>query len=200
MIPLAFHVTYWDYIGWQDRFADKAYDLRQRQYARIHRSSTVYTPQFVLDGQDFRRYRSFNNKLAEINNQPAEVDLRLQLQPASGGATVRLSADAAKSSVADIAMFIAVVENDLQTAVEAGENDGETLQQDAVVRLLHGPEFLSKPARQDELQLELKLPADWKQQDLVIVGFTQDLKKGDVLQAVSMPLLDATAASRGKQP
>jgi len=43
-IPVAFHVDYWDYIGWKDRFAAKKFGQRQRQYAKLKRTSTVYTP------------------------------------------------------------------------------------------------------------------------------------------------------------
>jgi hypothetical protein len=50
LIPVAFHVTYWDYIGWQDRFAKKQHDERQRELAHKNRQTTVYTPQFVLAG------------------------------------------------------------------------------------------------------------------------------------------------------
>lgn len=52
LIPMAFHVTYWDYIGWNDRFAKKQFDQRQRELAYKNKSSTVYTPQFLLSGDD----------------------------------------------------------------------------------------------------------------------------------------------------
>ncbi len=49
IIPLAFHVDYWDYIGWQDPFANKRYSQRQRQYARDKNVRTVYTPGTLLN-------------------------------------------------------------------------------------------------------------------------------------------------------
>ncbi len=52
MIPVAFHVDYWDYIGWKDRFASPEYSLRQRNYARSKNLKTVYTPGFLLNGEE----------------------------------------------------------------------------------------------------------------------------------------------------
>jgi len=53
-IPLVFHVNYWDYIGHKDKMASDAYTQRQRDYARKWGSSNIYTPGFVLDGQEWR--------------------------------------------------------------------------------------------------------------------------------------------------
>ena len=46
-----FHVSYWDCIGWKDRFADPGYNARQRQIAALNKSAQVYTPQIVRDGK-----------------------------------------------------------------------------------------------------------------------------------------------------
>jgi hypothetical protein len=50
VLPLAFHVDYWDYLGWTDRFASPDFTTRQRSYARALASPMVYTPQAVVDG------------------------------------------------------------------------------------------------------------------------------------------------------
>ena len=52
----AFHVSYWDYIGWIDRFASPAYTVRQREVAAWNGKSGIYTPQLVRNGQDWRDY------------------------------------------------------------------------------------------------------------------------------------------------
>lgn len=52
VIPLALHVDYWDYIGWEDSFADPAFTTRQQGYARVAGARSIYTPQMVIGGQD----------------------------------------------------------------------------------------------------------------------------------------------------
>ncbi|WP_341861818.1 DUF1223 domain-containing protein [Gymnodinialimonas sp. 57CJ19] len=52
VIALALHVDYWDYIGWQDTFAQSAFTERQHAYGRAARSTVVYTPQMVIGGVD----------------------------------------------------------------------------------------------------------------------------------------------------
>lgn len=53
VIALALHVDYWDYIGWPDHFALPAFTTRQKAYARMNGTRSVYTPQIVVDGQQF---------------------------------------------------------------------------------------------------------------------------------------------------
>jgi hypothetical protein len=54
-IPLAFHVGYWDYLGWRDRFADPANVARQRRYARERAMPAIYTPAFFVNGKPWWR-------------------------------------------------------------------------------------------------------------------------------------------------
>ena len=51
IIPLAFHVDYWNYIGWKDPFSKSEYSERQREYAKYFNSDGVYTPQLVVNGK-----------------------------------------------------------------------------------------------------------------------------------------------------
>ena len=53
-IPIVFPVDYWDHLGWRDRYGRKAYTTRQYAYATQWRSNNVYTPEFVLDGVEWR--------------------------------------------------------------------------------------------------------------------------------------------------
>ena len=53
-VPLAFHVDYWDYLGWRDPWAAREFSERQRAYAQGWRSENVYTPGFVLNGKEWR--------------------------------------------------------------------------------------------------------------------------------------------------
>src|SRR5438270_13409668 len=63
-VPLAFHVDYWDRLGWRDPFAAKEWTVRQYQYSANWKSESVYTPGFVLDGREWRG-RSMPNASSE---------------------------------------------------------------------------------------------------------------------------------------
>ena len=58
-VPVAFHVDYWDYLGWRDRWGSQAFSERQRSYAQLWKSDTVYTPGFVLDGEEWQRWSNY---------------------------------------------------------------------------------------------------------------------------------------------
>ena len=64
-IPLALHVDYWDYIGWEDQFSQKYFTQRQYQYRKTNHSSSVYTPQIMFNGKDVRGVE-FGNSLIEL--------------------------------------------------------------------------------------------------------------------------------------
>jgi len=71
-IPLALHVDYWDYIGWQDQFAQKYFTKRQYQYRKTNHSASVYTPQIIFNGNDVRGLE-LNNSLTELSGKNAVV-------------------------------------------------------------------------------------------------------------------------------
>src|SRR5512134_3098532 len=68
-VPVAFHVDYWDYLGWRDPFGTADYSERQRAYAAQWKSRSVYTPGFVLDGKEWRGWFS-RDDLPRVSNQP----------------------------------------------------------------------------------------------------------------------------------
>ena len=135
LIAMAFHVTYWDYIGWKDRFAKKQYDQRQRDLAHKSRKSTVYTPQFLLVGEDYRKHASFNEDINKLLAQTATVDLELSAnmeldQNAFKSAQdeklyLTLNTDISRSDVKDVGVYFAVLENNLFSEVDNGENDAD---------------------------------------------------------------------------
>src|SRR6185295_16953491 len=75
VVPIALHVDYWDYIGWKDPYARQAFSARQRKMASLARAAAIYTPQVMLQGQDFRDWRSgsFEQAVAKINARPAKA-------------------------------------------------------------------------------------------------------------------------------
>ena len=191
LIPMAFHVTYWDYIGWKDRFAKTQYDQRQRDLANKKRSNTVYTPQFVLSGDDYRRYASFSKDINELVMPEAMVDLELSVSVLPGAAnedtlSLKLKSDISRSKAKEIGLHFAVVENNLSSDVDSGENDGERLHHDYVVRQLSGPYYQNKSEVQYEQEQTIVLHSEWQADNLSIVAFAENLRTGEVLQAVRL--------------
>ena len=64
VVPVAFHVDYWDYIGWPDRFATRDHSLRQRAYREVGHTRGIYTPGFVVGGREWRGW--FRNPMLDL--------------------------------------------------------------------------------------------------------------------------------------
>ncbi len=131
VIPLAFHVDYWDYIGWKDAFAQPAFSQRQTTLARSGGASGVYTPQVFVNGKDDRSWTRGGGSASAV---PSSAKFSLASQWQADG--LLLSGKLVDANPA-LRLRYAVTENGLVTAVKAGENKGETLKHDAVVRA-HG--------------------------------------------------------------
>ena len=181
LIPMAFHVTYWDYIGWKDRYAKKQFDQRQRERASKNKQDTVYTPQFVFSGEDYRGVVSFSADLNQLVKQRAKVDLELSADKQHDKLQLHLKSDISRSKLKKVGFYFVLIENNLSSDVKDGENEGVKLQHDYVVRLISGPHFQLEKTQSIELQPE------WKKQDLSIVAFAEDPHTGEVLQAVRLP-------------
>ena len=132
-VALAFHVSYWDYLGWKDRFAQPQFNQRQREQLAVNGARGPYTPQVVVNGRDAPGWHlASTTSLLTAANKPAVVSLQLQREGAAYQAQV-LGLSAAPSRQA---AYWAVTEGPQQTAVKAGENKGETLSDDFIVREL----------------------------------------------------------------
>ena len=150
LVPVAFHVDYWDYMGWSDKYALPAYGDRQRKYARAGNIKTVYTPGFVLNGEEWRVW--FRDH--EIPSfQPIEVgSLKVDVHDGRG----RVVFDASTSVNLDIAqLHMTILGFDLATEVQAGENRGRVLHHDFTV-LSYVSTPLSKQV--DGFAAEIQLP------------------------------------------
>ena len=127
VVPVAFHVDYWDYIGWPDRFAAREYSDRQRAYRDIGHTRAVYTPGFVVGGKEWRGwFRDPNLKLpADIDVGSISVDVR------DGRFEARFEPVVEVPERMD--MHVARLGFDFVTEVGAGENRGRTLEHKFVV-------------------------------------------------------------------
>jgi hypothetical protein len=123
-VPVAFHVDYWDRLGWRDPFAAKEWTARQYQYAANWKGNSVYTPGFVLDGAEWRN--------TGVPTAAGETVGSLKISLEKEG---RLIAEfrPAKSSASKFDLHVARLGFDLKTNVTGGENNGRKLQHDFIV-------------------------------------------------------------------
>ncbi|MDJ0889760.1 MAG: DUF1223 domain-containing protein [Gammaproteobacteria bacterium] len=129
VIPMAFHVDYWDSLGWPDRFASRAFSDRQRDYRRRGRIGAVYTPGFVVGGREWRGWFRGKEPPLKTGQRVGTLSLSLDRErsallsfaPASGLAGSTLTA------------HLAVLGFGISTPVGGGENAGRVLEEDFVV-------------------------------------------------------------------
>jgi hypothetical protein len=132
---LAFHVDYWNRLGWADPFSDAAYSQRQTQYSKAFQLDEIYTPQMVVNGQ--KQFVGSERDLADraiaeaLAEPPTAVVKVLVRRNADRGYHVHVMVDGAE---ANTVVNVAVVEEGLSTEVKAGENGGNYLEQPSVVR------------------------------------------------------------------
>ena len=126
-LVLSWQVTYWDHLGWKDRFADPAYTQRQWSYAHALGHDQVFTPQVVVNGRG-----------DVIGSDPRELSGALRkFQRGSGGPAIVLSARDVRIAGAAKGARVELVRYDprvIQVPIKAGENSGVTLPHRNVVR------------------------------------------------------------------
>jgi hypothetical protein len=128
-IPMAFHVDYWNGLGWPDRFASPGYSDRQRSYRRSGAISSVYTPGFVLNGKEWKGW--FRKRAPALSLTEEVGRLKVVVEPGK-------SATASLRPVSDVkgqrfTARMAILGFGLSSPIGAGENSGRTLQEDFVV-------------------------------------------------------------------
>jgi hypothetical protein len=196
VVALAFHVDYWDYIGWKDKFSKSEFSDRQRRVAALSGAGFVYTPQFIFNGKDFRGWDGSRlNQAVEINlKQPARTHLTLDAtNQANDEILIKATAravktnDAANNLTKDLKhadIFIAIYENRLVSQVSAGENNGRELKHDYVVREFLGAyQFNHK----NEFAKNITLKSGWQGHNAGAVIFVQDARNGEILQSLQLP-------------
>jgi len=182
VIPLGFHVDYWDSAGWHDRFDSSAFSRRQEDYVRKLHLEGPYTPQMVIDGEtEFVGSLAGRAHQAIAEAEAQAPDATVTISPERNG---DLLLQVSSSQSADV--MLAITEDNLTTQVGGGENGGRTLHHMAVVRELrrvggvHEGKFSST--------VQLALLKDWKPQDLRAVVFVQNPDNGKILGASSLSL------------
>jgi hypothetical protein len=142
IIPLAFHVDYWNYIGWTDPFASKQMTHRQKAYSRALGQRYIYTPEMVVNGttQEVGSNRGGVEALIEAARKEAQTGPAISLtREDDGKIRLRIGAAAPRAAAAkEIAtVWLVKFDREHRTTVAVGENEGRTLTDYNAVRTLH---------------------------------------------------------------
>jgi hypothetical protein len=175
------HVDYWNQLGWTDPFSSPQYRARQNDYAVAFKANNIYTPQMVVNGQAAfvgnDMSRAFHEIGAAAQAATTVVDLGTHAN-AQDPDLLDLSVQVTNAKTTkwrDSNVYLAVTENGLTNFVHGGENTGRTLRHSSVVRSFGGiGRVKPEGANGGQLVSTLRLPREWKRENLRAVVFVQE--------------------------
>jgi hypothetical protein len=174
IIALSFHVDYWNYIGWRDPYSSKRWSSRQKKYARKISNGRGYTPQLVVNGAGHAvgsRFPAIKNEVEKQYKSFAKVFFEGEFELVDN-AEVKVTIETSRPDKTPANLMVALYESGLQTSVTRGENQGQNLRNDFVVRDLQDLGVLAQGTnRQDAV---FAIDSDWQQANLGVVVFAQD--------------------------
>jgi hypothetical protein len=182
IFPLAFHVDYFNNLGWADRFSDPAYSSRQSDYARALNFDEVFTPQMIVNGTDQfvgSDRDSIKRAVGAALSKPAAATVAVKVSSNAAG-SYRISYTVVGAGP-DAVANIAVVERGLISSIGGGENAGRVLPEENVVRW-----FRSVTISADgKNQIEVPRLNDVNFKNASVIVYAQEPANGPVLGAAS---------------
>jgi hypothetical protein len=174
-LPLAFHVDYWDNLGWKDPFSIPLATNRQKQYTDFYNASSLFTPEMTVNGQ-----LGFNGgDLSQAQSEFSQSVLLTRLSPMKlktlvGHQSIRVHVFLPTNtlSMGDPTINIAVFENDLFTKVSGGENNGRFLEENFVVRYHNS--ILKSSVPGSTWEINIPLGGSWKLSHTGVAVWFQD--------------------------
>jgi hypothetical protein len=183
VLALAFHVDYWNYLGWKDRFSSADYTSRQRQLGANNRQNTIYTPEFFVNGMEARGTSKILDKIKQANQQQAPLALKLKVSRDKTGLLLELDSPADRDTIGQVHHRYLVYENNLSTDVKRGENSGEVLKHEQVVRYMSEAKSL-----QTENHHRIAIDPDWQPQNIGVAVLVTSPGNQHYLQALHTPV------------
>lgn len=177
VITLAFHVDYWDDLGWRDAFSSAEFSERQNSYVQRMKLNSSYTPQMVVDGvaefvgSDASRANQTITEAAERSK--ANIDLHLR--------ETKVEIEITNIQVHDAAtVYLAIAEDNIVTDVRKGENAGRKLPHVSVVRKLVSIGQIKPGESKFSAAVENQFDPEWKRENLKYVVFAQENASGRI--------------------
>jgi len=186
---LAFHVDYWNYLGWKDRFSDAAFSKRQNHYADVLHAD-VYTPQMIVNGKTVfvgsQRSQAEDAIAEALKYSPAlKIQFHNSYEKDEERVKVQfniLTESRGEGDSKDEVLNIALVQKEATSDVARGENSGKKLHHVNVVR-----SFISVAAS-DEGSAEISFPSELKNQTVTIICYTQNKNSLAITGAASQDI------------
>lgn len=176
---LAFHVDYWNRLGWKDVFSSADYSKRQNEYANWLNLQSVYTPQIIVNGKkEFvgSEEGTLRNAITAGLRTPAGGKLTINAQNNQGHVTVQYNIEGADKNST---LLLALVQKNGVTKVQRGENGGRTLAHVQIVRKIQTQAI----AANSKGAVNLTLPEGFNPQGYEVIGFVQNTGNGSILAA-----------------
>ena len=183
VLALAFHVDYWDYLGWKDRFSSAAYTSRQRQLGANNLQQTIYTPEFFVNGMEARGTNNILQKIRQANQQQSPLDLKLTVSRDKTSLVLELQSPGERDTNGKIHHRYLVYENNLSTDVKRGENSGEVLKHEQVVRYMSKAKSL-----REQNQYRIAIDPDWQAANIGVAVLVTAPGNNYYLQALHTPV------------
>lgn len=148
IVPLSFHVDYWDYLGWKDKLAHKTHVKRQRAYQVSGFSRSVYTPEFFINGREWKGF--FGTRNFTLKNPSAQGRLSITVKAHS----VNIVYNNQPTAIKPLVLHVALLGFNIAHPIRSGENKGRILKHDFVV--LHHLKVQATKKHAWDLPLDLK--------------------------------------------
>jgi hypothetical protein len=181
VIALAFHVSYWNNLGWVDPFSSPAYTARQQNYAQ-HGVGGVYTPELVVNGSrglNGAREAQSDSAIDTALSSAPSVSVHVALTAGEGVAGRYTVSGAPSGAMVDLALL----QRNAVNAVSAGENAGETLHQVDVVRAFQSLKLDDAPSG----SFSFALPDSLSRSDVRVTAVVQDANTLHILGGAATP-------------
>lgn len=183
VIALAYHVDYWNRIGWTDPFSSPKWTARQNEYAALFKSSQVYTPQAVVAGGSHLVGSDRNAIESAIDDvkSSASAGARLDVVRTESGFRVEAATDSRRLDADQYEIIVLLVQDAVLTKILDGENEGKTLRNDRIVRRM---ERKSLPPSRASSTFTLPTDQSWKFKKGGVVLLVQHRESKKMVAAV----------------
>lgn len=133
VIALALHVDYWDYLGWKDTFGQPEHAARQREYAEVHGSHRIYTPQMIINGS--AEVVGHDRQALDAAIKGSELSVPVSLQRKDGTLVIKVGPQPLPGRRPATIRLI-LFSSEVEVAITRGENAGSQVSYQNVVRAI----------------------------------------------------------------